>query len=154
VLWHSAALRAPHSPVADVSLGGARVYSDDLVYVGARIDVELVLPDGATIALGVRVVRVHILRASGPAFCEVALEFLTLSGEARGRLARVLLPPASQPRVEEEHEDEVGEVEDQHREEGLLEPSSRVRFACGPDGDRHICEQNRDQNELLHPPRP
>ena len=154
MLWHSTALRAPHCPVADVSLGGARVYSDELVYVGAQLDLEMVLPDGATVPLGARVVRAHMLPPSGPAFCEVALQFLPMSGEARTQLGRLLLPPASQPRVRDQDEDEVDEVEDQHREECLLQPPPRIRFACGPDGDRHICEQNRDQDELLHSARP
>lgn len=154
MLWRSTALRAPHCPVADVSLGGARVYSDELVYVGAHVDLEVELPDGATVPLIARVVRAHILPPSGPAFCEVALEFLTMSRDARAQLGRLLMRPASQARVCDEDENEVDEVEDQHREECLLQSPPRIRFACGPDGDRHICEQNRDQNDLLHHARP
>jgi hypothetical protein len=154
MLWRSAGLRAPQRPVADVSLGGARVYSDELVHVGARLELQLLLPQGVPIDLFARVVRVHILPPSGPAFCDVALEFLAMSDEARTLLGRALPLPASEPRVEEQHEAEVEDVEDQHHEERLLEPPARISLACGPDGDRHICKQNREEDELLHRPWP
>ena len=155
VLWRSAGLRAPRRPVADMSLGGMRVYSDELVPVGDRIQMELLVPGEAPIELLARVVRVHILPPSGPAFCDVSLEFLTMTSEARRRLADRLLPAPcaprlSEPRVDEQHGQEVRDVEHQHGAERLPEPSARAPLARGPDGDRHVCEQDRDKNELLH----
>jgi hypothetical protein len=155
VLWRSAGLRAPQRPVADMSLSGVRVYSDELVPIGDRLQLQLMLPDEAPIELLARVVRVHILPPSGPAFCDVSLEFLTMTGEARRLLEKRLSPPSratchSQPRVHEHHCHEVDHVEDQHREECLREPSTCAALARGPDGDRHVCDQDGDEDELLH----
>ena len=87
MLWRPAGLWMQRRDVEDVSLGGARVYSDDLLPVGARMEIELLVPGGPTIEIHARVVRVTILRPSGPAFCDVALEFLAVPDEARIRLA-------------------------------------------------------------------
>jgi hypothetical protein len=94
--------------VADVSLGGALVYSDDLLEVGAQISVELSMPGGAAIELWARVVRVSILRPTGPAFCAVALQFVGLPEAARSCLSAWLAAapesrPAAQPRVREHY---------------------------------------------------
>src|SRR5437879_909395 len=113
VLWRSAGLRAPRRPAVDASLSGMRVYSDEMVPVGARLELEILVPGETAIEIFARVVRVGMLPPSGPAFCDVALEFLNIPGEARDRLAGCLHaahlpPPPSQPRVDEQHCDEIG----------------------------------------------
>ncbi len=155
LLWRPAAQWETRHGVADLSLGGARVYSDELFPVGARLEVELTRPDGATIEVCTLVVRVTILRPTGPAFCAVALQFVGVPDEARSCLEGWLgtlsaSRPALQPGVQEHHGEDVQDVEDQHREECLPEPASRVSVARCPDGDRHRCEEDRDEDELLH----
>jgi len=98
--------------VADVSLGGARVYSDDLLEVGAQIVVELSKPGGAVVEVWARVVRVSILRPTGPAFCAVALQFVGLPDAVRHCLSGWLegapaSRPAAQPWVPEHHGEDV-----------------------------------------------
>jgi PilZ domain len=168
-LWRPAGFLTPRSPVADMSLGGARVYSDELVAVDDRLEIELMVPGKASLELLARVVRVHVLPPGALALYDVALEFLVMTNEARCQLAGLLgVTPfpvqdegsvsgpthgcASQPRVDEHDCKHVDDVEHEHGEERLLQPSARVSFASGPQGDRHVCEQNRDKNELLHRP--
>jgi hypothetical protein len=173
-VWRPAGFLTPRSQVADMSLGGARVFSDELVAVDDRLEIELMVPDRASVELLARVVRVHALPLGAPALYDVALEFLIMTSEARCRLAGMLgvtpfpvhdegsvseptsaqgpLGCASEPRVDEHHCKQVDDVEHEHGEERLLQPSARVPFASGPDRDRHVCEQNRDKNELLHRP--
>ena len=155
VIWRSASLHALRRPVVDISFGGMLVYSDEVVPVGRRLEIELLRAEDATIELHARVVRVDTLRAGAPARYDVALEFLDVPDSAKSRLADLLgvkLPAisASEPRVDEEQRHEVGGVEDEHEEERLLQPSAGVPLACGPDGDRHVCEEDRDEEELLH----
>lgn len=149
MLWHSSGLRAPRRPVLDASLGGVRVYSDELVAVGAQVDIELMMPGQAPIALPARVVRVGIQPPSGPSFCDVSLQFVKMPEEARRRL-NAALSSVSEPRVDEEDCQQVHHVEREHCDEGLLQASTRAAFASAPDGNGHVCEKNGDQNELLH----
>jgi hypothetical protein len=151
VLWRSAELRAARRPVVDASQGGMRVYSDQLVPVGARFELELLIPGESGVYLLARVVRVSSLPQHSPSFCEVAFEFLAMTSEARGRLAACFgVGRPSQPGVDEQHGHQVCDVEEEHDEECLLQPSARVLLVRGPDGDRQVCDQNRDQDELLH----
>ncbi len=77
-------------PPRDVDLGGARIYSDDPVKIGARLEVELFLPDEPTVTAGVEVVWVDELPADAPARYDVGLKFLELKLEDRARLSAVL----------------------------------------------------------------
>ena len=172
VLWRSAGLLTPRHPVVDMSLGGMLVYSDESMAVGARLEIEILVPDGPTIELAARVVRVDVLLAGSPARFDVALEFLDVSEEAKDRLAgrlgrelggkTLVVNPsvehasehASEARIDEQQRHEVDDVEDRHGAECLLQPPKSVPLAGGPDGDCHVGEQNRDQEYLLHEPAP
>lgn len=150
MLWRSDGLRAPHRPVMDASLGGVRVYSDELVTIGAQFDIELLPPSGeAPIALPVRVVRVGIQPPSGPSFCDVSLQFMTLTPDARRRLDAALTSD-SEPRVNDQDCEQVEDVEGEHCHERLLQAAARPALTRTPDGNGHVCEENGDQNELLH----
>jgi len=81
--------RARESTV-DLSLGGARVYSDDLVEQGRQLEIELFLRDGTSIACAAIVVWVERLPAGAPAVYDVGLRFVGLDGADRERLAAVL----------------------------------------------------------------
>lgn len=77
-------------PPRDVSLGGARIYSDDPVRVGTRLEIELFLPDGTSVTAGVEAVWVDELPPNAPARFDVGLKFLELKLEDKARLALVL----------------------------------------------------------------
>lgn len=90
VFWRSPGLRGPRRPVKDVSLGGMRMYSDESIPVGTRLELELLLPGEGTLELLARVVWVELLPAGEPARCDVAVEFLDVPERARGLLDAVL----------------------------------------------------------------
>ena len=83
------AARAPHE-VRDISLGGLRVYSDDPHPLGARLELELVLPDGALLVFDAEVVWVDPLPGESPARFDVGLRYLELQEGDRDRLQEVL----------------------------------------------------------------
>ncbi len=74
----------------DLSLGGVRIYSDDKVRVGARLEIELLLPDDTSVTAGVQVAWVEPLEQGAPALYDVGLRFLDLTLEDQERLASVL----------------------------------------------------------------
>src|SRR2546427_12461439 len=50
----------------DISLGGVRIYSDDELKVGSRLELDLFLPDDTTLATKAEVLWAHQLTSSGP----------------------------------------------------------------------------------------
>lgn len=74
----------------DISLGGLRIYSDEPVNRGARLELELFLPDNTSVSCKVEVVWVDELPAEGPARHDVGLKFIEVRDEDRRRLATVL----------------------------------------------------------------
>ncbi len=90
VFWRSPGLSGPRRPVKDVSMGGMRIYSDESIAVGTRLELELLLPGEATLELLARVVWVELLPGGQPARCDVAVEFLDVPEQARDRLVAAL----------------------------------------------------------------
>ena len=76
-------------PVKDVSLGGIRVYTDDLHRIGDRLELELWLPDGTGLTLDSTVVWVDELGGL-PAKFEVGLQFVDVAQKDFERLQVVL----------------------------------------------------------------
>lgn len=164
VVWRSAGLHVPRHPLVDMSQGGMLVYSDEAVPVGARLEIEVLVPDEPTIELHARVVRADLLPPGAPACFDVALKFLDVPEEARGRLAARLgrgfesqtpivnlgAERRSEARVDDHQGGEVDEIEQRHGGEGLLQAPPGVALAGGPQGDGHVREQDRDQEDLLH----
>ena len=94
VYWRSPGLGGPRWPVVDVGLGGMRVWSDDPPPIGARLQLELWLPEAGTVEILARVVRVDRLPDDAPARCDVALEFMDVAEDARERLEAALAESA------------------------------------------------------------
>lgn len=94
VFWRSPGLRGPRRPVQDVSLGGMRIYSDESIPIGTRVELELLMPGEASgaepLELLARVVWVEFLPRGEPARCDVAVEFLDVPESVRERLQVVL----------------------------------------------------------------
>src|SRR5512143_2296630 len=87
--WRGAGLRSAWKGV-DVSLGGIRIYSDDVFEIGTRIELELLAAGDETIEFNARVVWVDVLPAGAPALYDVGLEFLELSDGAKRHLEALL----------------------------------------------------------------
>jgi hypothetical protein len=74
----------------NISLGGARVYSDDETAPGTPLELELVFPDNSSFVCRAQVVWIEPLPEGAPARFDVGLRFTALPGDAEAQLARVL----------------------------------------------------------------
>jgi hypothetical protein len=90
VFYRPARFRTARHAVIDIGLGGLRVYSDEALELGDRLDIELTLPEEKTLTCLVRVVWVKSLPAGGPAPFDVGLELLDAHGDGFMCLSRVL----------------------------------------------------------------
>ncbi|WP_233595363.1 MULTISPECIES: PilZ domain-containing protein [Corallococcus] len=77
--------------VLDVSLGGARIYSDEPQDVGSRLDLELFLPDGSSLECTARIVWAVKLPKDAVARFEIGLSFIDVPDETLERLKTVLV---------------------------------------------------------------
>ncbi|NNB86652.1 PilZ domain-containing protein [Corallococcus exiguus] len=77
--------------VLDVSLGGARIYSDEPQDVGSRLDLELFLPDGSSLECTARIVWAIKLPKDAVARFEVGLSFIDVPEPVLARLQTVLV---------------------------------------------------------------
>ena len=76
----------------DISLGGVRIYSDDPVKVGSRLELDLFLPGDANATCKAEVVWVEELAPGAPALYDVGLRFTEIAEADKARLAQVLEP--------------------------------------------------------------
>jgi c-di-GMP-binding flagellar brake protein YcgR len=81
VFYRPARLLGPRHVAQDVSRGGIRVYTDDVLEIGTRLEIELFLPEGDSLTVDVRVAWVREQSGQDARF-EAGLEFLTMD-EAR-----------------------------------------------------------------------
>ncbi len=89
ILWRVTGLRHATTPV-DVSVGGIRMYSDDALEVGTRLELELLVPGEEKVEFIVRVVWIDALPEGAPARYDVGFEFLKLSDVAAAHLRALL----------------------------------------------------------------
>jgi hypothetical protein len=91
VLCRPAGLRFHNTgETLDISLGGARVYSDDETPPGTPLELELVFPDNSSVVCRAEVVWLERLPPQAPARFDVGLRFTELAGDAAAQLANVL----------------------------------------------------------------
>ena len=76
--------------VADVSLGGMRIFADEPPAAGDRLELELFLPDESEVTCRVEVVWVEPLPEGSPARYDVGVKFVDLEDVDRKRLTVVL----------------------------------------------------------------
>jgi c-di-GMP-binding flagellar brake protein YcgR len=91
VYYRSARLFGPRKPAHDVSLGGIRIFTDDALTVGKRLEIELFLPDGGSLTIDVRVAWVRSLTHDDFAQYEAGLEFLAMDPEQEKLLERCVM---------------------------------------------------------------
>ncbi len=90
VYYRAARLFGPRQPAHDVSQGGIRIYTDDTLSVGKRLEIELFLPDGGSLTCDVRVAWIRKLEGEFAQF-EAGLEFLTVDPEQKELLDRCVM---------------------------------------------------------------
>ena len=76
----------------NVSLGGMRVYSDEELTLGSRLDLDVLLADQPPVRVWASVVWIVKLNSSAPARFDVGLRFTDLEPDDMRRLAAVLVP--------------------------------------------------------------
>ncbi len=77
--------------VTDLSLGGVRIYSDEHIEVGERLELQFLLPDGSKAEAIAKVVWIKEMPPGSAAAYDVGLEFLDMTGAAREKLRAILL---------------------------------------------------------------
>ena len=90
IYYRSPRILTPKRRVSNISLGGIRIYSDELLEEGKRIEIEIFLPSGFSIIAIVRVVWINELPADSEAKYDVGLEFIHLPVGAMNELKGVL----------------------------------------------------------------
>jgi hypothetical protein len=91
VYYRPARLLGPRRPAQDMSLGGVRIFTDDALSVGKRLQIELFLPDGGSLSVDVRVAWVKSLASDDFAQYEAGLEFLTMDPDKEQLLLRCVM---------------------------------------------------------------
>jgi hypothetical protein len=75
----------------DISLGGARVFSDEEFSPGAKLDLDVLLPDGTTVRCWGEVVWLTDLGPAAQARFDVGLKFTDMAPDDIQRLSTVLV---------------------------------------------------------------
>jgi c-di-GMP-binding flagellar brake protein YcgR len=74
----------------DISLGGMRVFSDEEMRVGARLEIDLLLDEDQTARCWVRIAWIDKLSATDGAAYDIGLEFTDIADEDRRLLVETL----------------------------------------------------------------
>ncbi len=90
MLWRSPGLIAKLSRTVNLSMGGARVFSDDRMKVGSKLNLELMPEPETSVQVFARVAWIDELPEGAPARFDVGLEFLDVPEEMVSRLAAIL----------------------------------------------------------------
>ncbi len=88
--WRPTSVLTPKHDLVNVGLGGARIYSDEALKIGERLEIELFLPEPPSISCLVEVAWITDLGKEAPARFDVGLKFLEVPPDALRRLAHVL----------------------------------------------------------------
>ena len=90
MLWRSPGLAAKLSRTVNVSMGGARVFSDESMKVGSKLNLELMPDPDVSVQVLARVAWIDELPDGSPARFDVGLEFLDVPEEMVSRVAVIL----------------------------------------------------------------
>ena len=90
MLWRSPGLAVKLSRTVNVSMGGARVFSDDRMKIGSKLNLELLPDPDTSVQVLARVAWIDELEDGAPARFDVGLEFLDVPEEMVSRLAAIL----------------------------------------------------------------
>jgi hypothetical protein len=92
VYWRPAGLplfRRKRAPIG-AGLGGARVYTDEELREGTRLEIEVFLPEGRSVVCQVEVVWVDKLPDGAAARFDVGIAFIAIRPDDRERISSVL----------------------------------------------------------------
>lgn len=90
VFCRSSSILGPKRGVSNLSLGGVRIYSDERLEVGIRLELEFLSPDGSTVKATAKVVWIKEMPKGAEAVYDVGMEFVELSKAATEKLKAVI----------------------------------------------------------------
>ena len=90
MLWRSPGLVAKLTRTVNVSMGGARVFSDERLKIGQKLNLELMPDTETSVQVHARVAWIDELGEGAPALFDVGLEFFDVPEEIVSRLAAIL----------------------------------------------------------------
>ena len=90
IFYRTPRIFSPKRRITNISSGGVRIYSDEQLKPGKRLEIEFFLPNGISIVAIARVVWIEELPAGAEARYDVGLEFLDLPPETIKELGGIL----------------------------------------------------------------
>jgi len=89
IFYRAASFFSRREPVINIGLGGIKIYSDEGLKIGKRLELELFLPDETSVVCTARVVWQEPLPEGAVAKYEMGLEFLEISPDGLQALVNV-----------------------------------------------------------------
>lgn len=95
VLYRAVSTAGSKHEISDISLGGVRLFSNERIRKGKRLEIELFLPKGHSLTVTAKVVWVRPLPKGSASPFDMGLEFISLPRNAMKELKTVLELPSS-----------------------------------------------------------
>ncbi len=95
VLYRSISTSGSKHEISDISLGGLRLFSNERIRKGKRLEIELFLPKGYSLTVTAKVVWVRPLPKGSSSPFDMGLEFISLPPNAMKELKTVLELPST-----------------------------------------------------------
>lgn len=95
VLYRAVSTKGPKHEISDISLGGVRIFSNERIRKGKRLEIELFLPKGHSLTVTAKVVWVRPLPKGSDSPFDMGLQFISLPRNAMKELKTVLELPSS-----------------------------------------------------------
>jgi c-di-GMP-binding flagellar brake protein YcgR len=95
VLYRAVSTAGSKHKISDISLGGIRIFSNERIRKGKRLEMELFLPKGYSLTVTAKVVWVRPLPKGSASPFDMGLEFISLPPNAMTELKTVLEIPSS-----------------------------------------------------------
>ena len=90
ICYRSAPFFSSRRPLVNIGLGGIRIYSNDKLKVGRRLEIELLLPNDDILTFTAKVVWQQALSEGETANYDVGLQFLNVPDDKLHHLKQVL----------------------------------------------------------------
>ena len=90
MFYRAQKISAEKQRVSNLSLVGVRIYSDERLNVGERLELEFFLPDASTVEARAKVAWIKEMPEGAEAVYDVGMEFVELGEDATEKLKTVL----------------------------------------------------------------
>jgi len=95
LLYRSVSTSGSKHKISDISLGGVRIFSNERIRKGKRLEIELFLPQGQSLTITAQVAWVRPLPKGSASPFDMGLQFISLPPNAMKELKTVLELPSS-----------------------------------------------------------